>query len=411
MAGQTLPSLKDYIPKHDCTISVVNLLETLYRMFEETPPLEGPRRYGNMADRTWHDKKHDSIRGLVQGILDVSKAEYDNIDSVLDELCYYIENAFGSKIRLDFGTGHELSFLAFIASLDMLQCWPNENPMSWSQDLMFIWNKYYHLVKSLILTYNLEPAGSHGVWGLDDHFHLIYLWGASEWIDQEDLIRPQELVGKKEYDHYAASNFFAQAISFICHVKTGPFREHSPILNDILTTVRSWKKIQRGLLRMYDDEVLCKFPVVQHFWFGKGFFPWVDSQTGQSLPIFEMSPETIKQAQEEKEARHLTSGVMALGNEPVATSVPWNNNGMANNSQRSSNSPGIRSLMAIPNINSRPGVPSNKSSVCTPGNGTMRPPTLRNVSNFTSMDPAMDRLRRKNNTNKAPDNNHTTMRR
>lgn len=378
----------DYKIYYKGTEQVVNLIDTLYTLFQETPPLEGPRRYGNLADRTWHDKKHDAITKLIEDILlcmgdSPLVKDTEKHEGLVQELKYYIENSFGSKIRLDFGTGHELSFLAFIAALDMLQLWGSapettESKQHFATDLIFIWNKYYHLVKNLITTYNLEPAGSHGVWGLDDHFHLVYIWGSSQWIDQEDLIAPRDLVARQQYDIYQNENFFSQAISFICHVKTGPFREHSPILNDILTTVRSWRKIQRGLLRMYDDEVLNKFPVVQHFWFGKGFFPWADQRTGQELPIFEGSPEAQRQELEEKEARHLPSFVSSVGatneivdfNSTTTTTIPFAKV-PAQNQQRQRQPPLLAEHRA------------------------MGPPSMRNVKKFMPTDLQRDRLRRR----------------
>jgi len=37
---------------------------------------------------------------------------------------------------------------------------------------LLLFPAYLHLCQTLILSYQLEPAGSKGVWGLDDHFHL-----------------------------------------------------------------------------------------------------------------------------------------------------------------------------------------------------------------------------------------------
>jgi serine/threonine-protein phosphatase 2A activator len=148
-------------------------------------------------------------------------------------------------------------------------------------------DRYLKVVRRLILTYTLEPAGSHGVWGLDDHAFLPYIFGSAQLTrpitDSEPMPlegslpgapRPSDVVKPASVDHhYRESNMYFSAIGFINDVKTGPFWEHSPILFDISGIKDGWGKINKGMIKMYNAEVLSKFPVVQHFHFGS-LFSW-----------------------------------------------------------------------------------------------------------------------------------------
>lgn len=286
---------------NDAANRFTQIIDALSRTIDETPPLPGPRRFGNFACRTWHDKMRDSLDALLQDFIP------EKCHVCIVEIRYYLGNAFGSKERLDYGTGHELSFLAVVSAIDMLDLW-GSNPSG--EDILFLFNGYYTLVKKLIATYTLEPAGSHGVWGLDDHFHLAYILGSSQLAPiSHNPLRPSDILDRHTVEDYAKTNLYFQAIAFIDKVKSGSFSEHSPMLYDIAKTVSTWSKVQRGLLKMYSAEVLNKFPVVQHFWFGTGFFPWVNVKSGAILPTYETNQE---------ENPHFSS-VTSISNIPTAT--------------------------------------------------------------------------------------------
>lgn len=125
---------------------------------------------------------------------------------------------------------------------------------------------YLKLIRSLILTYNLEPAGSHGVWGLDDHSFVPYIFGsaqlspalfASRAIPMEgsapDAPKPGAVTDKMVVEEWRGKNMYFGAIGFIYDVKKGSFWEHSPMLFDISGVQAGWAKINKVRVFSYSS--------------------------------------------------------------------------------------------------------------------------------------------------------------
>ena len=99
-------------------------------------------------------------------------------DHVLEVTDYFL-GSFGDFFRIDYGTGHEAAFAAWLYCLHSLGIFTHADRMDM---VLQLFNKYIKLMRRLQRTYWLEPAGSHGVWGLDDYHFLPFLWGASQLI-------------------------------------------------------------------------------------------------------------------------------------------------------------------------------------------------------------------------------------
>jgi len=75
------------------------------------------------------------------------------------------------------------------------------------------------LMRLIQAKYCLEPAGSHGVWGLDDYQHLAFYFGASQLIKSERYLPESihEEAAMREYEDY----MYFGCIRFILEVKKG----------------------------------------------------------------------------------------------------------------------------------------------------------------------------------------------
>lgn len=103
----------------------------------------------------------------------------DTLTPAIPLLIPYLLEAFGNFIRLDYGSGHELCFALFLMGLTLIRFF-EPNPAEESQLVLVVFLRYLRLVWRLQEVYRLEPAGSHGVWGIDDYHFLGFLWGSSQ---------------------------------------------------------------------------------------------------------------------------------------------------------------------------------------------------------------------------------------
>lgn len=80
----------------------------------------------------------------------------------------YLINSFGNSTRMDFGTGHELNYFCYL-----FVCYKKDKIKV--NEVFETLKIYFRVVRSFINKYNIEPAGSQGIWGLDDYQFLPYL--------------------------------------------------------------------------------------------------------------------------------------------------------------------------------------------------------------------------------------------
>eukprot|EP01134_Creolimax_fragrantissima_P000078 CFRG0078T1 len=243
--------------------SILKLLNILDEWVDRIPPETQPQRFGNRAFKVWAARLEQESAELVKGLLATSSDNNSKVIQYNAEIAVYFTEGFGNATRIDYGTGHELSFMAFLCCLMVVGVVTEKD----AQGLVLsVYKKYLQLVRRLQVTYKMEPAGSHGVWGLDDFQFLPYYFGASQLIGNNE-ISPEDIPEPTKCIKWKDEYLFFGAVNYILQTKTGIFAEHSPCLWGI-SAVPAWTKVYSGLMKMFMAEVLHKFPVIQHFKFG-----------------------------------------------------------------------------------------------------------------------------------------------
>lgn len=259
--------ISDPCHQSETTNAIVSVLETLTQWIDEIPPAQQAARYGNIAYRTWHERLVESGESLMLRFLP------ERLRPATVELVPYLSDSFGNASRIDYGTGHETNFAAWLYCLARLGVIGEKD---YPAVVSRVFVKYLELMRKLQLVYTLEPAGSHGVWGLDDYHFLPFIFGSSQLIDHK-YMKPKSIHNHDILENFSNEYLYLACIAFVKKVKKGIFAEHSPMLDDI-SGVPNWNKVNSGLLKMYKAEVLEKVPIMQHFLFGSLIKWYVASQ-------------------------------------------------------------------------------------------------------------------------------------
>ena len=258
--------LSDIPPKSNnkCLSNFENLFNSLEELYIKFPPKEGNEKYNIPVFKDFHTYLVQNYENIMMN----SVLKLENIPkNLILELKSYFIDSFGNPSRMDYGTGHELNFLCFLYVLYKADLYTENDFPFLALNIFF---KYVIFMRKLQTNYVLEPAGARGVWGLDEYQFIPFIFGAAQLINNKE-ITPKGILDDEILKTYKNEYIYLDCVDYIKSVKTGAsFGHYAPILESI-TNAKNWEKIAKGLVRMYQDDVLGKIVIIQHFYFGSVF--------------------------------------------------------------------------------------------------------------------------------------------
>ena len=246
---------------NECLKEFDNLYNKLEELYIKHPPKEGAEKHTDpVFKRYYKDLETDFEKIMKDTILKPDKTP----KNLILEIKPYFMDSFGNPSRMDYGTGHELNYLCFLYVLYKAGLYSEDDFPYLALNTFF---KYVVFMRKLQTNYVLEPAGARGVWGLDEYQFVPFIFGASQLIDNKE-IGPKGILDDNILKNNKDEYIYLDCVDYIKSVKSGAsFSQYAPILESI-TNAKNWEKIAKGLVRMYQDDVLGKIVIIQHFYFG-----------------------------------------------------------------------------------------------------------------------------------------------
>ncbi|KAF2470222.1 serine/threonine-protein phosphatase 2A activator 2 [Lindgomyces ingoldianus] len=237
--------------------TILRIIKEVGGILERCPPEDTGSRFGNPVFRTF-------INEIGAALPEWHTSLGLSNSPQITEISTYLHNAFGNKRRIDYGSGHELNFFLWLLCLNRISLLPCS---AFRSIVLTIFPAYLSLMRKVQSAYYLEPAGSHGVWGLDDYQFLPFLLGASQLLHHA-YITPKAIHNALTLEEFSPEYLYLDQVNFVNSVKNvDGLRWHSPMLDDI-SSAKSWLKIESGMRKMFIKDILHKLPVMQHFLFG-----------------------------------------------------------------------------------------------------------------------------------------------
>jgi serine/threonine-protein phosphatase 2A activator len=92
-------------------LSIVEMLEEVDKLVDETELTDQPQRFGNVAFADFYRKLVNEAPRLLKQALP------EKFHKAIPEMAPYLNESMGNSTRIDYGTGHELAFVMFMYCL------------------------------------------------------------------------------------------------------------------------------------------------------------------------------------------------------------------------------------------------------------------------------------------------------
>ncbi|XP_039496119.1 serine/threonine-protein phosphatase 2A activator [Drosophila santomea] len=214
---------------------------------------------GNKGYRRWAHSMLRDIYQLVEMAVPSSKCRHVN------ELGVYLSGSFGSSTKIEYGTGHELSFLFFVCALFKAEILNLEEDLAASALVLF--DRYLQFVRRLQVTYSVNSSNWHGGYSLDKFQFVPFILGFAQ-LCYEAPFSPQKMLNEDTIAEYRKSYMLINCVGHMAATNIGTFARHSSQLWS-LAALSSWSKIHRSLMFMYMEEILLDVDNLNALRFGE----------------------------------------------------------------------------------------------------------------------------------------------